>query len=61
MIKECVVFDTNSRFCIYRRWADPKGAVAVGAIAENPNRRRPVIQSIQPEQVSVMRVAEQPS
>jgi hypothetical protein len=42
---------------MYHVGADPKPDIWVGAIAKNPNGRRPAMQSIEPEEVSIVRVA----
>jgi hypothetical protein len=52
----CVVLKVYSGTGVYSFWADSGGGVDVRAIAKDPDGRRPVMQSRQPEEVSVMRV-----
>ena len=59
-INQCVVFRINFGPHAYSILADPERDVVVGAIAKHPHGRRPVVQAVQPEKVSVLRIAEQP-
>jgi len=42
-VNYCVVFKVYSGLRVYSRWADSGRDVEVGAIAKDPDRRRPVM------------------
>jgi hypothetical protein len=57
-LNQYVVFESNSRSRIYCICADSKRRIGVSAIAKDPDRRGTAMQSVQLEEISVMRVAE---
>lgn len=56
-INDFVVFHSDSRVCVYCVCADPERDLIVAAIAKNPDRRGTAMQSVQPEEVSIVRIA----
>src|SRR5437762_1750603 len=60
-INDFVVIHSDPRTCVYCICADPERNINVLAIAKDPDRRRPALKSVEPEEVPIVRVTEQPS